>query len=175
MAKNKFVTDLSVEGIENLKQQLLDYKNNYLQQKINLLVRTLAEKGVKIAKANVVKFDAIFTGELLNSIYAKNGISGNGKAVFYIIADNEHAAFVEFGTGQVGLEAPYPFPLPEGVEWQYNKGDTIFEISPGQYGWFYPRDGKWYFTQGMPSRPFMYEASLEVANLVIKTAKEIFK
>ena len=65
--------------------------------------------------------------------------------------------------------------MPEGVEWNYNTGKTIFEIEPGQYGWFYQGDdGKWYFTQGMPSRPFMYETSIELMQLVVRTAKEVF-
>jgi hypothetical protein len=82
--------------------------------------------------------------------------------------------FVEFGTGQIGQEAPYPYELPDGVSWEYNTGKTIFEVSPGQYGWFYKRDGQWYFTQGMPSRPFMYETSLDLYRIVEKTAKEVF-
>jgi len=36
-------------------------------------------------------------------------------------------------------------------------------------------NGNWYFTQGMPSRPFMYETSMELMNLVVKTAREVFK
>ena len=175
MGKKKFKTDLSTDGIERLIQDLLNYKNNELQQKVDLLARTLAEKGVKIAKANITKLDAIFTGELLSSVHLEQGNSGGGKTVFFVVADSEHAAFVEFGTGQLGKEAPYPFPLPPGVDWQYNTGKTIFEIEPGQYGWFYPRDGKWYFTQGMPSRPFLHETTIELMQTVEKTAKEIFK
>ena len=73
------------------------------------------------------------------------------------------------------MEGGYPYPFPEGVDWEYSTGKTIVEVSPGQYGWFYPGDdGKWYFTQGMPSRPFMYETSLELMNLVVKTAREVF-
>ena len=176
MAKRTFKTDLSVKGIENLKKALLDYKNNTLQQKLNILAKTLSEKGVVIAQANIAGLDAIFTGELISSIHTTYGGSTKGTAVFYIVADSKHAAFVEFGTGQLGKEAPYPYPLPEGVEWNYNTGKTIFEIEPGQYGWFYQGDdGKWYFTQGMPSRPFMYETSIELMQLVVRTAKEVFK
>lgn len=174
MAKRTFKTDLSVNGIENLKKKLLNYKNNILQQKVDLLAKTLAERGVEIAQVNVAKLDAIFTGELINSIHIDYGSSTKGTAIFYVVADSDHAAFVEFGTGQIGKEAPYPYPLPDGVMWEYNTGKTIFEISPGQYGWFYPRDGKWYFTQGMPSRPFMYETSLELMQMVVNTAKEVF-
>ena len=174
MGKKKFKTDLSTDGIEKLIQDLLNYKNNELQQKVDLLARTLAEKGVKIAKANITKLDAIFTGELLSSVHLEQGNSGGGKAVFFVVADSEHAAFVEFGTGQLGQEGPYPYPLPDGVEWNYNTGRTIFEISPGEYGWFYYRDGQWYFTQGMPSRPFMYETSLELIQEIPKIAKTVF-
>jgi hypothetical protein len=175
MAKRVFKTDLSVKGIEQLKKDLLNYKNNTLQKKVNLLAQRLAEKGVAIAQNNITTLDAIFTGELLNSIQARKGGSVKGTAIFYVVADSRHAVFVEFGSGQLGLEGGYPYPFPEGVDWQYNTGKTIFEISPGQYGWFYPSDdGNWYFTQGMPSRPFMYETSLELMQLVVKTAKEVF-
>lgn len=175
MAKRVFKTDLSAKGIEQLKKDLLNYKNNTLQQKVDLLAKRLAEKGVDIAQVNVARLDAIFTGELISSIHTKYGGSAKGTAIFYVVADSHHAAYVEFGTGQLGMEGGYPYPFPEGVDWEYNTGKTIFEISPGQYGWFYPGDdGKWYFTQGMPSRPFMYEASIELMNLVVKTAWEVF-
>ena len=175
MGVHKYKTDLSVNGIEQLKKELLNYKNVELRQKVNTLVRLLAEKGVLIAQANITSYDAIFTGELLSSISAKNGGGTNGTAIFYIVADSKHAVFVEFGTGQIGSEAPYPYPLPPGVDWKYNSGKTIFEISPGQYGWFYPKGDKWYFTQGMPSRPFMYETAMELQELILKTAREVFK
>lgn len=175
MAKYKFSSDLSVKGIENLKRQLLDYKNNTLQHKVDLLAKRLADKGVDIAQANVARLDAIFTGELISSIHTAYGGSTKGTAIFYVVADSSHAAFVEYGVGQLGAEGGYPYPFPEGVEWNYNTGKTIFEISPGQYGWFYPgNDGKWYFTQGMPSRPFMYETGLELARIVVETAREVF-
>lgn len=174
MAKKTFKTDLSVKGINGLIKELEGYKVNFLHEKLQELTREIAERGVEIAKANITTLNAIFTGELLNSIHVKEEETGDGKAVFCIVTDSEHAAFVEFGTGQLGQEAPYPYPLPDGVEWNYNTGQTIFEISPGEYGWFYYRDGQWYFTQGMPSRPFMYETSLELMQEIPKIAKSVF-
>lgn len=171
----KFKADLSVSGIEKLKKEIINYRDNTLQQKVNLLAERLADKGVDIARANVSKLDAIFTGELLSSIQKRQVSSGKGTAVFFVVTDSDHAAFVEFGTGQMGQEMPYPYPLPEGVTWDYNTGKTIFEVSPGQYGWFYPRDGQWYFTQGMPSRPFMYETTMELYETVVQTARDVFK
>ena len=175
MAKRVFKSDLSVKGLENLKKQLLDYKNNTLQQKLNILAKTLSEKGVVIAQANIAGLDAIFTGELISSIHTRKGSGSKGTAIFYIVADSKHAAFVEFGTGQLGQEGGYSYSCPEDVAWEYNTGKTIFEIEPAQEGWFYPGDdGKWYFTQGMPSRPFMYETSLELMQIVKETALEVF-
>ena len=173
--KRVFKTDLSRSGIADLRKQLVDYKNNVLQQKVDLLAKRLAEKGVAIAQTNIATYDAIFTGELISSIEARYGGSTKGTAVFYVVADSRHAVFVEFGTGQLGLEGSYPYPFPEGIEWNYNTGKTIFEIENGQYGWFYPaEDGTWRFTQGMPSRPFMYETAVELMTEVAKTAKEVF-
>ena len=174
MAKKVFKTDLSVEGINNLKKELLSYKTDFLQNRLVELVEKLSEKGVEIARANVTKLDAIFTGELIDSLHSEKGSISKGTAIFYIVTDSKHAAFVEFGTGQLGMEGGYPYPFPEGVQWNYNSGRTIFEISPGQYGWFYKRDEQWYFTQGMPSRPFMYETAIELEKEIVKTAKEVF-
>ena len=173
MAKHVFTTDLSVRGIKKLISNLEDYKKS-LDDKVEMFAQRLAERGVEVAKANVSKLGAVFTGDLINSIHSQSGGTDNGSSVFYVVAGTEHCAFVEFGTGQMGEEAPYPYPLPEGISWNYNSGSTIFEISPGQYGWFYNRDGQWYFTQGMPSRPFMYETSMELMQEVEKIAKEVF-
>ena len=174
MAKKTFKADLSVNSIKGLIKELESYKVDFMQEKLQEMTRAIAERGVEIAKANINTLDAIFTGELFNSIHIKEEDASAGKAVFCIVTDSEHAAFVEFGTGQLGQEGPYPYPLPDGVEWNYNTGQTIFEISPGEYGWFYYRDGQWYFTQGMPSRPFMYETSLELIREIPKIAKTVF-
>ena len=92
-----------------------------------------------------------------------------------MVAGTDHAAFVEFGTGIVGKQSPYPYQLPEGVDWQYASGKTIRQLADGRYGWFYPADdGKWYFTEGMPSRPFMYMTAIELCDIVSQTAKVVF-
>ena len=109
----KFKADLSVSGIEKLKKEIINYRDNTLQQKVNLLAERLADKGVDIARANVSKLDAIFTGELLNSIQKRQVSSGKGTAVFFVVTDSDHAAFVEFGTGQMGQEMPYPYPYAD--------------------------------------------------------------
>ncbi len=171
MAKKKISVEFSQRGIEQLKRELLDYKDT-LQYKVDLLAKTLAETGVDVARANVARLDAIFTGELIASIHTEYGGSSKGTAIFYIVADSEHAIYVEMGSGLIGASKPYPGKLPV----VYAQGKTIHHTKNGKYGWFYQDDnGDWYFTEGMPSRPFMYETSLEIMKKVVSVAKDIFK
>ena len=174
MAKKVYKATLSKRGIDSLIKNIKNYRDS-LNDKTYLLAQRLAEKGVDVAQVRLGTYNAIFTGDLIRNIFSTGGKVGK-TAVFYIIADSKHAAFVEFGTGQLGMEGGYPHPFPEGVEWNYNSGEKIFEFEPGQYGWFYiGNDGKLYFTQGMPSRPFMYETSLRLPELVVSIAREVFR
>lgn len=174
MAKKILKADLSVSSIRQLQKDLEKFRDS-LEYKARLLAETLAERGVEVARVRIADLDAIFTGELISSIHSEYKGSQKGGAVFAVVADSDHAAFVEFGTGPIGQENPYPYELPEGVSWQYASGKTIRQLADGRYGWFYPRDGQWYFTEGMPARPFMYETSLELQKIVVEVAKEIFE
>ena len=171
MAKYKFTTELSADGIKNLRKELSQYKNT-LQHKANLLAKKLSENGVDIARMQVAKLDAVFTGELISSIEPREGFSNNNVAVFYVVADSEHAIYVEVGTGKVGADYPYPGKLPV----IYAQGKTIHHTKNGKYGWFYQNEqGEWFFTEGMESRPFMHETWKELYEPVEKVAKEVFK
>lgn len=173
MAKKILKADLSVSSIRQLQKDLEKYKDS-LEYKARLLAEKLSEHGVEIARVRVASLDAVFTGELISSIHSEYKGSQKGSAIFAVVADSDHAAFVEFGTGPIGAESPYPYELPEGVSWQYASGKTIRQLADGRYGWFYPKDGQWYFTDGMPSRPFMYETSLELQKIVVEVAKAVF-
>lgn len=171
MGKSYTVNILSTNSIQRLIRNLEKYRDG-LFDKANLLAKTLAEKGVMIAGAQIVDLDAVFTGELLKSVRMEEQLNN----VFAIITDSKHACFVEFGTGQRGMDSPYPFPLPEGVSWDYAVGSTIRQNPvTGNYYWFYPgKDGKWHYTEGMPARPFMYNTSLELQKIIVDVAKEVF-
>lgn len=173
MAKKKYKVDIfSKRSIGQLKRHLNDY-NNSLQSKLDLICQRLAEIGVDMAKISIVDLDAVFTGDLYNSIISKKIISTPTQAIYMVEADSKYAVFVEFGTGHIGKESPYIGDLPS--DWEYASGKTIRELSDGRIGWFYERDGQWYFTEGMPSRPFMYFASEEMRSKVVKIVKEVFR
>lgn len=174
MGKTVITLELSEKSIQNAIRELRAYQNS-LTYKCQLLAEKLAEKGVEIARVQVADLDAIFTSELISSIHAEYQGSMKNGGIWAVIAGTDHAMFVEFGTGTVGERSPYKGELPEGVSWKYATGKTIRQLSDGRYGWFYPADdGNWYFTEGMPSRPFMYLTANELRQIVTKTAKEVF-
>lgn len=188
MANRTFEIGLSVKDIEQLKKQLIDYRDNELPRKLKELCKRLSYKGVEIAKSNIVSMDAQFTGELLASIRSQYEGKIGDTVVFCIIADNEHAAFVEFGTGQLGQEHPYTGTLPD--IWNYNSGEHIQQatediyvsgytdayIKAGDYFWVYvgEQDGKLHISKGMPSRPFMYNTARDLYSIAMETVKEVF-
>lgn len=175
MAKKTLKADLSISSIRNLQKELEKYRDS-LTYKARLLSERLSERGVEIARVQIADLDAIFTGELIQSLHSEYKGSTPYGAIFAVVADSSHAVFVEFGTGQRGEDKPYPYPLPEGVSWDYNVGKTIRQNpATGRYFWFYPgQDGKWHYTEGMPARPFLYNTSMELIKEIPKIAKEIF-
>lgn len=170
MARKTFRVDvLSASSIDKLIKNLKDYKKT-LNKKCEIFLSKIADLGVEVAKASIVDLDAVFTGDLYNSIYSKKISNDGNRLIFAVIADSEHAIYVEMGTGIVGAESPYPGKLPA----VYAQGKTIRQLADGRYGWFYKKDGQWYFTEGMPSRPFMYFTTMEMHEQIVSVAREVF-
>ena len=94
-------------------------------------------------------------------------IVSNG-ASYYIYTACPWAKFVEFGTGIVGSENSHPDTSIVG--WKYDTNNH------GEKGWHYFKDGAWHWTQGMPSRPFMYNTASELRsmNTIADIAREVF-
>lgn len=189
MARKKTISMncLSQSSIQNTIKQLRDYQNS-LAYKCQMVAQKLAEKGVEIARVQIADLDAIFNQDLIKSIHSEYVGSVKGGGVWAVVAGTDHAMFVEFGTGIVGKQSPYPGKLPDGVTWNYASGKTIRQamqdisingdtfVKAGEYYWTYiGDDGKLHITKGMPSRPFMYYTSLQLMKLVEKTVKEVFK
>lgn len=111
------------------------------------IVKAATEQGVEEAKNQALYMNAYDSGELINGIVgeAHDGIG-------HIMSTAPHSIFVEFGTGILGKQSPYPVNPPIG--WQYDVNEH------GEAGWWYTGDdGKKHWTKGMPSRPFMYDTA----------------
>lgn len=164
------------KSIRNAINALKAYENS-LTYKCKLLAERLAEKGVEVARVQIADLDAIFTSELIQSIHSEYVGSVKGGGIWAVVAGTDHATFVEFGTlGSIGGKKEYPYPLPEGVQWNYGSGSNIIQLENGQYGWFYKGDdGKTYWCEGMDSRPFMYNTATELLQIVKEEVQDIFK
>ena len=146
--------ELTARSISKAIQEVYECRDQLIEA-VEQLIRQLTEQGTQIAKIQVASMEAVDTDELEQSIY---GYYDPQSRIGYVIAGAAHAFYVEYGTGPIGEASPHP--EPDRVGWEYNIGPTIHlnEKHPEWgVGWYYPGDdGKWHWTQGQPSRPFMY-------------------
>jgi len=163
---SKKVYTLDDKSLQKLYNDIEDAKDDLLE-KANLFCREMARRGVDIAKKEVLSMGAIDSGELVGSIKLKKGdVIANGCS-YYVYTDCEYAKFVEFGTGIVGEE--YPHPQANDAGWKYDVNGH------GDNGWWYmANDGKYHWTRGAPSRPFMHNTAVQLNSIVSGVAKEVF-
>lgn len=165
MPKKISINIMSNKSIQNAVKEVENYAYS-LTDKCNEFAKKLAQIGVQIAKMKVAQYDAVYTGELLSSINYEQGAIIKKGATWIVYTGCPWAKFVEFGTGIVGKMKPHK---NKGiVGWEYDVNEH------GEAGWWYYRDGKRHWTKGMPSRPFMYETSIELAEKIAEVAKEVF-
>lgn len=163
----KYRANLSDKSFRKLARDIREYRKS-LSNKCEEFAYRMAEEGVAIAQMKILGFDAVMTGELLDSMNLEAGDIVSNGATYYIYTDCDWAAFVEFGTGIVGIENPHP---ETGLaNWKYDVNDH------GDAGWWYFNDGEWHWTKGMPSRPFMYETGKELRDMsvILNIAKDVF-
>lgn len=138
--------ELSAAGLDAAIAELNEYQRK-VESLAEATVERLARDGEEIAQMMA----PMFTGELMSSI--EGAATGN---TGYIRANSDHAAFVEFGTGVVG-DGTHPQPI---AGWIYDKNGH------GQAGWVYKKDGEFYWTNGQPANPFMYNTAQMLAQIV---------
>ena len=162
MAKTVIRFSLDTNDIDRAIKELKLFKTQFIE-KCNRLVETLTDTGVEVARVEVQRLDAWYTGELMNSIDSYYSPTYN---VGIIKAGAYYAAYVEFGTGVVGSQSPHPDPQ----DWQYDVNNH------GDKGWVYYDDysGKFRWTKGFKSRPFMYNTARQLERDCKKIAEEVF-
>lgn len=151
-------------------RRLEAYKKE-VETKTIKLAQALAEQGAEIVRMKIVEMDAVDKGNLLSSV---GGYFSPTFNMGVIQVTSEHAAFVEFGTGVGNTAHPNAEYLAK-ASWKYGVGEHIFTTQDGKTGWIYPTDdGGCRFTEGMGSRPFMYETALELDRRFEQMAREVF-
>lgn len=164
MSKKVIRFSLNEKDIDRAIKEIQQFKKEF-QTKCERLVEALTDYGVEVAKVQVAELDAWYTGELMQSI---EGYFSPTHGVGIIKAGAYYAAYVEFGTGVVGSQSPHP--NPQG--WQYDVN------AHGDEGWIYYDDdggGKFRWTKGFKSRPFMYNTARELERECKRIVSEVFK
>lgn len=163
---------LSTESIEKAKKELQDYKAE-IRRKSNQAIAELASFGLEICKAKIAEMKIYDTGQLENSV---NVYLDEEQMKGFIKVSCDYAVFVEFGTGTRGIGTPYIGEAMSKVGYKYMGGTQYVTLSDGRIGWFYPADdGTYRFTEGLPSRPFMYETGQELRNNLKSIVSEVFR
>ena len=178
MAKKVFKADLSVNGIESLKSQLLKYKDS-LPIKCEKLVSRLLQSGVEVSKSKISESPLGKYVTVTTNISAdKMGCKGILLAKGAVKEQDGYAPFsillaIEFGAG-VHFN-PTPNPLISS-EFPYGVGTFPGQTHAYQDMWFYWDENtqEWKPTHGVKATMPMYSADMEIIQNVVKTAKEVF-
>ena len=166
------VVDLNKDGADKAIKELRQYRAD-LTKKVSLFVQRLTDYGAEIARIKIVGLGAYYSGDLLSGV---DGYFSPSLNTGFVRVTSDHVAFVEFGTGVKGQNSPHKNgEYLSKAAWQYASGAKIFTTKNGKIGWIYPTDdGGFRFTEGMASRPFMYETALELQRKFQQIAKEVF-
>ena len=178
MAKKVFKSDLSVNGIEALKSQLLQYKDS-LSIKCEKLVSRLIQSGVEVSQARrnespLGKYVTVTTNIAADKmgckgiLLAKGAVKEqDGYAPFSILLAIEFGAGVHFN--------PTPNPIISS-EFPYGVGTFPGQTHAYQDTWFYWDENtqEWKPTHGVKATMPMYNADMEIIQNVVKYAKEVF-
>ena len=178
MAKKVFKSDLSVKGVEALKRQLLQYKDE-LPTKCEKLVSKLLQSGVAVSQAKISESPLGKYVTVTTNISADNmGCKGILLAKGAVKEQDGYAPFsillaIEFGSG-VHFN---PTPNPLSAETGYGVGTfpgQVHAMEPG--GWYFWSEEKqqWIHSYGVKATMPMYSADMQIIQNVVKTAKEVF-
>ena len=178
MAEKVFKADLSVNGIEALKRQLLQYKDS-LPIKCEKLVSRLLQSGIDVSQAMINesplgKYVTVTTNISDNKmgckgiLLAKGAVKEqDGYAPFSILLAIEFGAGIHFN--------PEPNPLISS-EFPYGVGTFPGQTHAYQDMWFYWDENtqEWKPTHGVKATMPMYSADMEIIQNVVNEAKKVF-
>ena len=159
-------------SIANAIEEILAYQKE-VETKTRLLIQRLVDYGAEIARVKITGMGAVDKGDLLSGV---DGYYSPTLNAGFVRVSSDHVAFVEFGTGIVGQNSPHRNgEYLAKAAWGYATGSNIFTTKDGKVGWIYPTDdGGFRFTEGMKSRPFMWETAVELAQIFDRMALEVF-
>ena len=178
MAK-KISIDLSLKGIQDLKQYLLDYADN-LKNKLDKFVYELAQEGIPVIENNMAESSYTYDEKGIQSgsdtthrTYVKLNSFGNyAKAT--LIVEGKELLFIEFGAGVYHNIEAGTSPHPLGAQYGFLIGSYGQGHGAQQVWGYYADSGELMLTRGTKATMPVYKADLAIRNAVVSVAKRVF-
>lgn len=169
--------DFSVKGLNNLKKQLIKYKND-LQYKVEEYVSALSDLGVNVAQTSINESPLGKYVTLTTNISpSKMGCSAILIAVGEVKQAEGYEDFntllaIEFGAGI----HHNPIPNPKAEMFGLGVGTFPGQTHAFEQGWWYwdEKAQEWRYTQGVKATMPMYKADIAMIQQYKKLAQEIF-
>ena len=173
-----FKSGLSVKELENLKNELKNYKRE-IEKNTEILISSLLQSGVEVSQSKISESPLGKYVTVTTNISAdKMGCKGILLAKGAVKEQEGYAPFsillaIEFGSG-VHFN---PTPNPLSAEMGYGVGTypgQIHAFDPN--GWYFWSEEKqqWIHSYGVKATMPMYNADMEIIQNVVKFAKEVF-
>lgn len=180
MAKRVFKTDLSVKGIENLKKELINYRDNELPKKLDLFVKKLAESGIPVIERQMAQASYTYDekgiesgADTTHNTYVKvDSLIGMSKAT--LVLEGREVLFIEFGAGVHHNGSVGSSPHPLGAQYGFLIGSYGMGNGSKQVWGYYADSGELVLTRGTKATMPMYSADLEIINNVVAIARGVF-
>lgn len=179
MGKRVLKAELSVKSIENLKKELIHYRDVELPNKCRQLATELLKIGVEVSKAKIDesplgKYVTISTNISSDKVGTKAILIATGEVKkSEDFPDFNTLLAIEFGAGihyNRENKNPYENELGLGV------GTFPGQLHAFEDGWYFwdEESQKWKYSRGVKATMPMYSADMEIINSVVSVARKVF-
>lgn len=170
MKKRNLTSNLSIDGIKKLQQELKQFEQE-INRKNVIFVRRLAELGIPIIDSRIAQAQG--DSNKSHNTYVKiTSYQEYARAVLTV--EGRDLLFIEFGAGVHYNGAVGQSPNPKGAEMGYTIG-SYGQGKGTQDSWVYYADtGEWIRSYGTEATMPVYMASQEMIKNIKRIAKQVF-
>ena len=180
MGKRVLKAELSVKSIENLKKELLNYKNDELPNLLVKFTEELLKIGIQVVDERMnnasYKFDKdnIMSGAdpSHNTFVRISKFGSNVKAT--LVVTGRELLFIEFGAGVSFNTEAGSSPHKKGEEFGFTIGSYGKGYGSRKVWGYYNDNGDLVLTRGVKAEMPMYYADIAMIQSVVEVARRVF-
>lgn len=180
MGKRVLKAELSVKSIENLKKELLDYKNNELNRLLVRFTEELLKIGIQVVDERMnnasYKFDEhnVMSGaDPSHTSFVRISKVGNDVIATLVVTGDE-LLFIEFGAGVSFNTDVGSSPHEKGEEFGFTIGSYGKGYGSRKVWGYYNDNGDLVLTRGVKAEMPMYYADIAMIQSVVEVARRVF-